>query len=246
MSKPVVIEVCIDSVASALAAEQGGATRVELCANLFEGGTTPSAGCIARIRKQLSIPLNVLIRPRGGDFYYSDDEFEVMKYDIQVAKELGVDGVVIGMLQQDGSVDKKRTKELVELAKPMSITFHRAFDMTPDPFLAMEEIIELGIHRILTSGQERTAFEGADLIAQLVEKAAQRIIILPGGGITERNLRKIVANTGVRECHTSGRKSIASTMTYQKSHVFMGGELRLPEYSLSVVDAEKIRTLGQL
>lgn len=246
MSKPVLIEVCIDSVASALAAQQGGAARVELCANLFEGGTTPSAGCIATVRKQLSIDLQVLIRPRGGDFYYSDEEFEVMKYDIQLAKELGVNGVVIGMLHQDGSVDKKRTKELVELAKPMNITFHRAFDMTPDPFLAMEEIIDLGINRILTSGQERTAFEGAELLAQLVEKSAQRIIILPGGGITERNLRKIVTKTGVTECHTSGRKSITSTMTYQKSHVFMGGELRLPEYGLSVVDAEKIRTLGQL
>lgn len=246
MSKQILIEVCIDSVASAIAAEQGGAERVELCANLFEGGTTPSAGSIATVRKHISIDLNILIRPRGGDFFYSDAEFETMKYDITLAKELGANGIVIGMLEQDGHVDKKRTQELVKLAKPLSVTFHRAFDMTPDPFQALEDIIELQIDRLLTSGQERTAFEGTELIAQLVNQAAKRIVIMPGGGITQRNLRKIVDKTKVTECHTSGRKTMASTMTYQKSHVFMGGELRLPEYSHSVVDMEKIQTLRSL
>lgn len=245
MSKPILLEICIDSVASAIAAEQGGARRVELCANLFEGGTTPSAGCIATVKKHLSIDVNVLIRPRGGDFLYSNEEFEIMKYDIELAKKLGVSGVVFGILQADGTVDKKRTQELITLARPMTVTFHRAFDMTPDPLEALEDIIALQMDRILTSGQERTAFEGSDLIAQLVEQAGNRIIIMPGGGITDRNLRKIIDKTKVQECHTSGRTTFTSKMLYQKSHVSMGGELRLPEYALSIVDVDKIQTLLQ-
>ena len=241
MIKDFTIEVCVDSVQSAINAETGGANRVELCDNLFEGGTTPSAGTINQTRKHLNIDLNVIIRPRGGDFLYSSDEFELMKYDIQVAKDLGADGIVIGILKPDGSVDMDRTGELVDLAKPLSVTFHRAFDMVSNPFLALEDIIELKIDRILTSGLEVSAYEGVDTIKQLVQKANDQIIIMPGGGINERNIKKIVNETGVKECHVSGRRKIPSQMTYRNFNAFMGGAVRLPEYEIAVTDPLRIK-----
>ena len=234
-----IIEVCIDSVQSAINAQQAGAARVELCDNLFEGGTTPSAGTIAVTRKQISIGLQVIIRPRGGDFLYTDLEMEIMKKDILTAKELGVDGVVIGILTSEGRVDTKRCAVLVELSRPMNVTFHRAFDMTQDPFSALEAIIDLGCERLLTSGQQRTAIEGKELIAQLQEKAAGRIIIMPGGGVDEYNIDQMAA-CGVEECHVSVRKSIRSGMDYQNQRAFMGGELRLPEYEMKVADPERL------
>ena len=243
MKNKIKLEVCIDSVQSAINAEKGGASRVELCDNLFEGGTTPSAGTIELARQHINIGLQVIIRPRGGDFLYSDLEFEIMKKDILLAKQLGADGVVFGILKADGTVDKARNAELFALAQPMSTTFHRAFDMTADPFQALEDIISLGIHRVLTSGQERSVAEGVPLIAQLVEKAGDRIIILPGGGIDEFNIGKIVEATGVKECHISGRKKVASNMQFINRRVFMGGELRLPEYEISVADAERVRAM---
>ena len=243
MKNKIKLEVCIDSVQSAINAEKGGASRVELCDNLFEGGTTPSAGAIELARQHINIGLQVIIRPRGGDFLYSDLEFEIMKKDILLAKQLGADGVVFGILKADGTVDKARNAELFALAQPMSTTFHRAFDMTADPFQALEDIISLGIHRVLTSGQERSVAEGVPLIAQLVEKAGDRIIILPGGGIDEFNIGKIVEATGVKECHISGRKKVASNMQFINRRVFMGGELRLPEYEISVADAERVRAM---
>ncbi|MCC7306747.1 MAG: copper homeostasis protein CutC, partial [Acidobacteria bacterium] len=163
------LEVCVDSVESAFAAEKGGADRVELCDNLVEGGTTPSAGSIEAARERLSIKLHVIVRPRGGDFLYSDIELDVMKRDILTAKDLGADGVVIGVLNADGTIDREHTRELVEIARPMSVTFHRAFDMTREPFEAMETLIDLGIDRILTSGQEPGAEKGVELIRELVE-----------------------------------------------------------------------------
>jgi copper homeostasis protein len=238
--KPIILEVCVDSLASCVAAEQGGAARVELCSSLFEGGLTPSAGMIKLAREKLTIPMNVIIRPRGGDFCYSDEEFACMRYDIQQAKELGADGVVIGILLPNGHVDIQRTAELVELAHPLSITFHRAFDMVVDPIQALEELVDLKIDRILTSGQERTVLEGSELLAKLIKLAGNRIIIMPGGGVTERNIQRIVRETGAQEIHVSGRKKMAGQMTYRNERVFMGGELRLPEYDLSVVDADKI------
>ena len=243
MNKKPLIEVCVDSIESAIAAEKGGADRIELCASLFEGGITPSAGCIELTLKNVSIDTNVIIRPRGGDFLYTDVEFEVMKKDIIMTKNLGANGVVLGILNRDGSVDIERTKELVYLAKPMTITFHRAFDMTPDPFKALEDIISLGIDRILTSGQERTALEGIDLISDLVKAANGRIIIMAGGGVNERNINKLYTRTGVQELHSSGRVKADSAMTYRKSHVFMGGELRLPEYEVSITDSQRISIL---
>jgi len=243
MSNQLVFEFCIDSVESAIAAAQGGASRVELCDNLVEGGTTPSAGTIALARKNVDIDINVIIRPRGGDFYYSDVEFAVMKYDIQQAKQLSANGVVIGLLNPDGSIDLARTRELVEFARPLSVTFHRAFDMCRDPYEALEQLIDLGVDRILTSGQEPSVLEGLDLITDLVQKAGDRIIIMPGGGITERNIGKIVAQSGVKEVHVVGIVSVESQMRYRNAHVFMGGELRPPEFTRMVTDAGQVKRL---
>ena len=169
------LEVCVDSVESAMNAERGGANRVELCDNLFEGGTTPSAGCIAVVRANLKIGLQVIIRPRGGDFLYDAREVAVMQHDIRVAKELGADGVVSGALTVQGEVDRAIIKQLIELARPMNVTFHRAFDMTADPFQALEDLIDLGVDRILTSGQQATAWEGVGLIEALEKQAAGRV-----------------------------------------------------------------------
>jgi copper homeostasis protein len=236
------IEVCVDSVESAIAAGQGGADRIELCDNLLEGGTTPSAGTIELARNHLKLGLQVIIRPRGGDFCYSDIEFEVMKRDIELAKEVGADGVVIGILRPDGMVDMERTGSLIELARPLNVTFHRAFDMTRDPYQALEDLIALGADRVLTSGQAFSVLEGLDLIAELVKKAGDRVIIMPGGG-AERNITKVVEYCGVKEVHVIGSKTIESSMQYRNDRVFMGGELRPPEYIRMSTDSEKIRTL---
>jgi copper homeostasis protein len=246
MTKDITIEVCIDSVPSAIAAQQGGANRVELCDNLFEGGTTPSAGAIAVTRKYITIGLHVMIRPRGGDFFYSDIEFECMKKDIQVAKDLGADGVVFGLLTRDGHIDKVRTQELTHLASPLQVTFHRAFDMTADPVQALEDIISIkGITRLLTSGQEKSAYEGAELIAQLIKQADGRIIIMPGAGIYERNIGKMKQITGASEFHVTGYKTVHSQMAYRNPAIFMGGTLSLPEYDMNVVDAGRIQAMRQ-
>ncbi|MGB7070400.1 MAG: copper homeostasis protein CutC [Pyrinomonadaceae bacterium] len=237
------IEVCVDSVESAVAAEVGGADRVELCDNLMEGGTTPSAGAMAAARQRLGIKLHVIIRPRGGDFCYSDVEFEVMKRDVEFAKQLGVDGVVIGILLTDGDVDAARTRELIDLARPMSVTFHRAFDMTRDAAQAMEALIELGIDRILTSGQESSAIEGLELVGELVKRSCDRIVIMACGGVNVRNINRIIASCGVRELHVTGFVPRESDMRYRNERVFMGGTLRPPEYLRSVTDAERIAGL---
>ena len=208
MAHQIHIEVCVDSVESALAAQQGGADRVELCDNLMEGGTTPSAGTIELARQHVQIGLHVIIRPRGGDFCYSEIEFEIMKRDIAVAKQLGANGVVIGILTPDGDVDIPRTRMLIDIAQPLNVTFHRAFDMTRDPYRALEELIELDIDRILTSGQEVSVLEGLDLIEDLVRKADDRVIIMPGGG-TERNLKKVVEQCGVKEVHVAATRPSA-------------------------------------
>jgi len=238
----IVLEVCIDSVEAAIAAQQGGAHRVELCANLLEGGTTPSAGTIQLARRSVDIDVNVIIRPRGGDFCYTSVEFEVMKLDIETAKAAGANGVVIGILTEDGSVDRERTRELVELARPLSVTFHRAFDMARDPYEALETLIELGVDRVLTTGQESSVLEGLDVITDLVEKAGERIIIMPGGGITERNFKKIVESSGVVEVHFLAPATRESPMSYRNPNCFMGGELRPPEFSLAVTDPTLVKT----
>jgi copper homeostasis protein len=234
------VEVCVDSVESALAAEKGGGGRIELCANLLEGGTTPSAGMIESTCQRVTISINVIIRPRGGDFCYSDLEYEVMRHDILMAKQLGASGVVIGVLNPDGAIDKDRTHALVALARPLSVTFHRAFDMARDPHASLETLVGLGIDRLLTSGQEKSALEGLDLITELVRKAGERIIVMPGGGIHERNAARIVSQSKAREIHVTARGTTESPMRYRETRAFMGGELRPPEFSRSVADAVKV------
>lgn len=223
-------EICVDSVEGVRAAQAAGAHRVELCASLLEGGITPSRGLIRAARAIKGIKLHVIIRPRGGDFLFSDDEFAAMAADIETARAEGADGVVIGQLTADGLVDTERTRQLMKLARPMAVTFHRAFDMTPDPFAALETLVGLGVDRILTSGQEATVLEGLPLITELVKRAGQRVIIMPGGGITSRNVDRIVAAAKPKEIHFAALNLEAGGMRFRRAHVFMGGELRPPEY----------------
>lgn len=199
------LEVIGFNIKSCAKAQAAGADRIELCDNPAEGGTTPSYGFIKAARKVLAIDLFCMIRPRGGNFIYSDDEFEIMKTDIDICKQLGCDGVVFGMLRQDGSIDVERCEDLVELAYPMEVTFHRAFDRCNDPIKGLEEIISTGCTRILTSGQKPTAMEGIDLIASLVKKAEERITIMPGSGLRSDNIKLIVEKSGAKEFHSSSR-----------------------------------------
>jgi copper homeostasis protein len=244
MPAGLVVEVCVDSVESALRAEEGGADRVELCDNLLEGGTTPSAGAIAVARQRLGIRLHVIIRPRGGDFCYSETEMAIMTRDVAMARQLGADGVVIGALRSDGSVDTSAARVLVEAARPLSVTFHRAFDMARDPYEALDDVIALGCDRLLTTGQEPSILEGLELVAELVRRAGDHIVVMPGGG-NERNIAKVAAATGAREFHVTGTTSISSLMTHRNPRVFMGGELRPPEYDRQVTDPESIRRLRE-
>ena len=229
-------------------AQKGGAYRVELCAGIPEGGTTPSYGEIAVAREMLSIKLNVIIRPRGGDFLYSDVEHQAMLRDIEMAKKLGVDGVVIGCLTRDGEIDIERNKELVDAAKGMSVTFHRAFDMCKDPFKSLEQIISLGCERILTSGQQPTAIEGVSLLKELVEKADNRIIIMPGSGVNEDNIDTLAKETNAKEFHFSAREPIDSKMIYRNPDLKMGGTVvSIDEYAQNVTSADKVkRTIEKL
>ncbi len=242
MTKQLIIEVCVDSVESAMAAEQGGADRVELCDNLLEGGTTPSAGAIEIARKNLDLGLQVMIRPRGGDFCYTDVEFEIMQRDIEMSKDLGADGIVFGILRPDGSIDMERSAALVELSRPLNVTFHRAFDVSRDARQSLEDLISLGVDRILTSGQAFSVLEGLDLIAELVQIAEDRIIIMPGGG-TERNVPKVVETSGVKEVHVVGPMTVESSMVFRNHQIYMGGELRPAEYSRVITDSGKIKSL---
>jgi copper homeostasis protein len=239
-------ECCVESVDGAVAAEQGGADRVELCAALIEGGLTPSAGTIAVARERLKIPIHVMIRPRGGDFLYSTSELEVMRRDIDTAKRLNADGVVLGVLDADGRIDGERTRELTERARPLSVTFHRAFDMASDPRMALEELIAVGVERVLTSGQEVTAYEGIETIAGLVQQAAGRIIVLPGGGIHERTIETIISRTGVGEVHVAALSQVDSGMSFRNPRCYMGGELRPPEFAVTVTEAHTVRALVSL
>ena len=217
------VEVCANGVESCLAAQQGGADRVELCAGIPEGGTTPSYGEIKVARRELTTTrLHVIIRPRGGDFLYSDLEIERMAADIAACRELGVDGVVFGCLNADGTVDVEKNRYLMECAKGMSVTCHRAFDRAADPEQALETIISLGFDRILTSGQQPKAIQGAELLARLNSQAAGRIILMAGSGVTEQNIRLLCEITGLHEFHFSGRESQPSAMQYVNPNLYMG------------------------
>ena len=196
-----VVEVCLAGVESAVSAQTGGATRIELCENLSEGGTTPSSGTIALTCEKLSIPVHVMIRPRGGNFCYSDLEFEVMRRDVATAVSLNAAGVVFGLLTPQGHVDMKRTQELIDLARPLSVTFHRAFDVAADPHAALDDLLTLGVDRLLTSGQQETAWQGRMLIKELVERVNGRIHIMAGSGINTNNAADLITATGISEIH---------------------------------------------
>jgi len=233
------LEVCVDSVCNALTAQSAGAHRIEFCANLLEGGTTPSPAQIEIARKRMQIELYVIIRPRGGDFFYNETEFEIMKSDIHFCGKTGCDGVVIGMLLPDGTVDKERAGELIRIAHryAMGVTFHRAFDRCTDLFQAMETIIELGCERILTSGGYDTAIEGAEVIRRLIEKAGERIVIMPGSGITPENIAGLIQKTGAKELHGTFRCRFPSRMKYRNEKLSRPKE----EYELLLTDEEKIK-----
>jgi copper homeostasis protein len=237
------LEICVDSVQSAIYAQLAGASRVELCDNLMEGGTTPSYGIISLARKHLNIGLNVLIRPRAGDFLYSEQEFEIMMRETEFCRECGADGIVIGILKKDGTIDTERTSELVRAARPMSVTFHRAYDMCIDPVKGIEDIIQTGADRVLTSGHKNNAEQGSELLCQLVKIAGKRIIIMPGSGISETNIEKIARKTGAKEFHCSARKLIESEMNFRKEGVTMGSIPGYDEFRRKVADTEKIKDI---
>jgi copper homeostasis protein len=201
------VEICVGDVASALAAAAGGAHRIELCDNLAVGGTTPSAGTIAESCRRLKIPVHVLIRPRAGDFFYSEPEIAVMRHDIEVAKALGAAGVVLGVLTPEGTIDRNRTQDLIALARPLYITFHKAFDQTPAPLEALVTLIEMGVERVLTSGGRPTALEGVEMLAQLVDRARGRITIMAGGRLDIANLETVIRHGQITELHLGSAAS---------------------------------------
>lgn len=239
MKKPI-LEVCAGSLASALAAQAGGAFRVELCDNLYEGGTTPSIGTIELARLKLSIRLHVIIRPRGGDFLYTDLEYAIIKRDVERCRNSGIDGVVIGFLLTDGRIDMERTREIVELARPMSVTFHRAFDLSRDPFEALENLKQTGVDRILTSGQENHATEGAELITKLIRQSSGEVVIMPGGGLNENNILEFAKKVQAAEYHATLRQTVESGMVFRRGDIFMGGLPAIPEFSILETDSIRV------
>lgn len=239
------LEICIDGVASAVAAEKGGADRVELCANLPEGGTTPSAGMIRAVRSAFSGGLMVIIRPRGYDFLYSEEEMDAMVHDIEVAKDLGADGVVVGCLTADGKVDERRCARLLEAAGTLDVTFHRAFDMSRDLGEALEDIIALGIRRILSSGGKPDVPTGMTKLAALVDQAAGRASIMPGGGVTELNIGEIIRETRVTEIHLSARHLVKGGMRFFNPGCYMGTFSKEHEYQWREASLEKISIAKQ-
>uniref|UniRef100_A0A8B9BE56 Copper homeostasis protein cutC homolog n=1 Tax=Anser brachyrhynchus TaxID=132585 RepID=A0A8B9BE56_9AVES len=232
------MEVCVDSVESAVNAERGGAGRIELCAGLVEGGTTPSMGLLQVVKQCVRVPVFVMIRPRGGDFLYSDREVEVMKADIRLAKLHGADGLVFGALTEDGRIDTELCTALLAVCRPLPVTFHRAFDMVHDPQVALETLISLGFERVLTSGCDSSALEGLSLIKKLAEQVR--------GGITERNLQRILEGSTVSEFHCSARSARDSGMKFRNPNVAMGASFSAPEYSIKVADVAKVRTLNAI
>jgi len=236
------LEICVDSVESAIAAERGGAHRVELCSDLLEGGVTPGAGLIASVRRRVAIDLFVMIRPRGGDFCYTDLEFQVMQEEIRHARNMGADGIVLGVLDGQGRVDVNRTRRLVELAEPLPVTFHRAIDMTPDPAAALEDVLATGASRILTSGGAPNVTDGAGQIASMVEAAKGRIVIMPGGGISGDTIVAIAEASGATEFHSSARTVFRSPVQFRKEGMAMG-EIRDREYKRYIVREESVRTM---
>ena len=234
-----IIEIATSDFLTTKSAVEGGADRVELCANLAEGGTTPSYGHIKKCREAFNVLIYPIIRPRGGDFLYNDAEFEIMLQDVKLCKQLGCDGVVIGLLNKDGTIDIKRTSVLVETAYPLGVTFHRAFDRCRDTFEAMEQLIKIGCERILTSGQKPLAVDAVEIIAQLVKVADERIIIMPGSGVRKENIKMLAEQTGCVEFHSSLRGKIKSEMEFIHP-AFANSE---ESYSNNEISPDEVRAL---
>lgn len=233
------LEIIGFNIESCIAAQQAGANRIELCAGPGEGGTTPSYGFIQAAREKLQIDLYAMIRPRGGDFLYSDEDFEIMKKEVVVCKKLGCDGIVTGILKIDGKVDKKRSRALIELAYPLEATFHRAFDRVKDPFEALEDVIESGFERILTSGLKPKAVESTDLLSKLIKQANGRIIIMPGSGVNSGNIISIAESTGAKEFHSSATISKETEMKFISTQISES----LNHISVSIREVKNMRQL---
>ena len=238
----ILVEACVDSVASSVAAERGGARRLELCDALFDGGTTPSAGMIAACKAAVSIPVFVMIRPRGGGFVYSDMERDVMRRDVVAARELGADGVVIGGLRPDGTVDLPLARCLIDAAGDLPVTFHRAFDLSPDLGAALESLASVGVQRILTSGGAATASEGATALAALVRQAGSRVVVMAGGGVREENARQLVATSGVSEVHVRLTRLTRSDVLATPPGMRLRRPLPEDETSWEETDEERVRS----
>ena len=219
-----IIEIAASDFATTKSAIEGGADRIELCANLAEGGTTPSYGTIKHCREAFAVSLYPIIRPRGGDFLYTKDEFEIMWQEVKLCKQLGCDGIVIGLLNMDGTIDRVRTSTLIEAAYPMGVTFHRAFDRCKESFEALEQLIEIGCERILTSGQQPSVVDGVDLVAELNKKADDRIVIMPGSGVRKENIKMLAEKTGCVEFHSSLRGKESSKMGFVQEAFKDSGE----------------------
>jgi copper homeostasis protein len=239
---PVLLEICLDSVESAIAAERGGADRVELCAGLPEGGTTPSAGMIAAVRQKINIGVQVMIRPRGGDFCYSADEFSIMQRDILIARQLGAAGVVFGILNVDGAVDKERMRQLIAMSRPLKVTCHRAIDMTCDLTRALDDLVELGVNRVLTSGGKKSAIDAMPTLAQLVQHAQGRISVMACGELSPANVKAVIAYTHVHEVHAGLGTAVTSPMKFRNQKIAMG-TLADSEYQHQVVTESSVREL---
>lgn len=237
---PPLFEVCLQSPDDAVAAQAGGAGRVELCAALIEGGITPSRASIELCRDAVDIDIMVMIRPRGGDFCYTPMELDAMARDIEVCQSVGVTGVVFGLLAPDGHLDHKPLRELIELASPLEVTFHRAFDVCVDSILALDQLIEMGVTRVLTSGREGAVPDGLALLQKLHQRAAGRIGILPGAGITPENVGEVIRSTGVHEFHATAFSTLPSPMRFRNEAIYMGVP-GLPEYERQVTSEAEVR-----
>jgi len=240
------LEICCYSAESAILAENAGADRIELCDNFSEGGTTPSCATIKYAIEKLKIPVNVIIRPRGGDFLYSKIEFEIMKQEVLEMTKLGVNGIVFGILKSNGEIDVNRTKEIMEIAPTLEHTFHRAFDMCKNHIYSLETLKKLGINRVLTSGGKNNAYDGIDILSKLVEAAENEIIIMPGSGINENTICEILQMTGASEFHSSTKTFINSTMNYFNPDIKMGKANNIDEYMNVSVNTEQIKKMKKI
>lgn len=240
-SHPFKIEICVEGIDGLVAAQTAGADRVELCASLLEGGLTPSLGVVREALRVATIPFHVIIRPRGGDFLYSELEFATMLDDVKAMRELGVAGVVIGCLTADGRIDEARTKALVDAARPLKVTCHRAFDMTADYRQALEALVRCGVDRVLTSGQRDTAIEGIDILRDTQARADGRIVIMACGALDANNIARVRQATGVDEMHFAALHTVKSAMSFRNPHVGMGGTAIEREYEITLTDVDAVR-----